>query len=77
MLNDILLLWCLVSDYQDDEEVTTNITKSSTFKIEGEKALKYVMINRTRPKTCDRVVNLFTLAKKVPENVDYKNPCHM
>lgn len=47
----------------------TNVKK------EGENALKYVMITRTRPKTCDRVVNLFTLTTKIPEKVDRKSLC--
>ncbi|XP_025423406.1 voltage-dependent calcium channel subunit alpha-2/delta-3 isoform X3 [Sipha flava] len=62
-----------IPDYQEDEENNYSSDTSSNLKYEGEKALKYVMIHRTRPKTCDRVVNLFTLASKIPEKVERKS----
>lgn len=66
---------CLVPDYQEDEESNYSTDTSSSLKYEGEKALKYVMIHRTRPKTCDRVVDLFTLTSKIPEKVERKSFC--
>ncbi|KAF0760776.1 voltage-dependent calcium channel subunit alpha-2/delta-3 isoform X3, partial [Aphis craccivora] len=64
-----------VPDYQEDEESNYSSDTISSFKIEGEKALKYVKINRTRPKSCDRVVDLFTLTSKIPEKVERKSMC--
>ncbi|VVC36695.1 Hypothetical protein CINCED_3A011455 [Cinara cedri] len=67
------------SDYQDDEEVNNNkyVGTQSNSKLEGEAALRYVMINRTRPKTCDRVVDLYTLILNTLDNIDRKNSCHI
>lgn len=70
MLNGIIYS---VADYQEDEDSKLNTPVSS--KIVGEKAFKFVMIDRTRPKTCDRVVNLYTLTTKIPEKSDRKSMC--
>ncbi|XP_060849849.1 voltage-dependent calcium channel subunit alpha-2/delta-3 isoform X2 [Rhopalosiphum padi] len=64
-----------IPDYQEDEESNYSTDTFSSFKIEGEKALKYVKINRTRPKSCDRVVDLFTLTSKIPEKIERKSMC--
>lgn len=68
-------MWYLVPDYQEDEESIYSADTLASFKIEGEKALKYVRINRTRPKSCDRSVNLFTLTSKILEKVEHKSMC--
>jgi len=68
-------LWYLVPDYQEDEESVYSADTLASFKIEGEKALKYVKIKRTRPKSCDRFVNLFTLTSKMPEKLEHKSIC--
>lgn len=67
------LPFCLFTDTLNDKEC--NKTKNSSDPMEGEKALKYVMIHRTRPKTCDRVVDLFTLLTKIPEKNERKFLC--
>lgn len=68
-------MWFSVPDYQEDEESIYTADTLANFKIEGEKALKYVRINRTRPKSCDRFVHLYTLTSKIPEKVEHKSMC--
>ncbi|KAL4120998.1 hypothetical protein QTP88_013588 [Uroleucon formosanum] len=64
-----------VPDYQEDEESTYSADTSAKFKIEGEAALQFVRIKRTRPKSCDRFVNLYTLNSKIPEKIEHKSIC--
>lgn len=59
----------------DDEENNYTEEQLKSFQIEGERALHIVMINRTRPKTCDRVVNLYTLTSKIPERTERNFRC--
>ncbi|XP_050423837.1 voltage-dependent calcium channel subunit alpha-2/delta-3 isoform X2 [Adelges cooleyi] len=75
MLSQAQAIFEHIPDYQEDEESNYSSETLNSFKIEGEKALKYVMINRTRPKTCDRVVNLYTLTSKIPERVERNSMC--
>lgn len=69
------VFWFSVSDYQEDEGNNFGSENTANYKREGESALKYVMITRTRPKTCDRVVNLFMLNSKFQENGVRKSLC--
>ncbi|XP_050520547.1 voltage-dependent calcium channel subunit alpha-2/delta-3 isoform X2 [Daktulosphaira vitifoliae] len=75
MLSQAQAIFEDISDYMDDEENNYTEEQLKSFQIEGERALHVVMINRTRPKTCDRVVNLYTLTSKIPERIERKFRC--